>query len=94
MSIYIKGMEMPKSDDEKLIVYADGTVIYFDFHNFNTKSAKAIELPEHGRLGDLDALFDKAYTAYSVDMDEHEANQMMEMVSAAPTIIPADGREP
>ena len=48
-----------------------------------------IEVPEHGRLGDLDALEEKMVYNYDVGADMLFDNDLY----AAPTIIPADKEE-
>ena len=101
MGIYIPSLDAPEKCNGCCMNLSGhclankGLYVGRDNLEYNSKPdwCPLIELPPHGRLGDLDALFDKAYTAYGVDMDEHEANQMMEMVSAAPTIIPPEGGE-
>lgn len=91
MSIYIPGMELPPNVEgcEIIIrIQPDGTVLNAEKIHLGMK---AIEVPEHGRLGDLDAFFDEILGAYGIDADEGDANRMMNFVCSAPTIIPADG---
>lgn len=54
MSVLIKGMEMPAEGWHKVIkIFSDGTVIsYYD----SVELGKAVPVPPHGRLGDLDYL--------------------------------------
>lgn len=60
MAILIKGMEMPKHDDEYVIftVYGDGGVVYGKLNRPHVRyKNRAVPVPEpHGRLGDLDEL--------------------------------------
>ena len=57
--ILVRGVEMPLKDDYKIIViYGDGTVS--DYHvspyEKDIMIGTATEIPDHGRLGDLDRL--------------------------------------
>lgn len=100
--IYIKGVDLPKGSTELLLaVRADGEVFVGGFGYCG--EAQAIPVPDHGRLGDLDALGIAeleervAKRADRVDwMDEyivgivdglHEANRR---IVNAPTVIPED----
>ena len=47
-----------------------------------------IEVPDHGRLIDADAIFDAFYNQY--EDNESLANWAMAIVNNAPTVIPAD----
>ena len=100
MSILIPGMKMPK--DEKAIhleIHSDGTVLMWQMGDDDKVVGTAIELPPHGRLGDLDALRRTMYhEAFETDspMQKWDSGcwiryKMFErMEEAAPTIIPAD----
>lgn len=69
MSIYIKGMEMPK-DVTLLAISPDGTVDIISGQPdlmWKTLKHKAISVPPHGNLGDLDALKKKAEWANTDD---------------------------
>ena len=55
--ILIKGMDLPKEGRVSLIaVFSNGDVKYIDSETFSSfyLPQKAIEVPTHGRLGDLD----------------------------------------
>ena len=87
MSVLIKGMEMPKEPDElRLIIHPNGQVIVS--HKTFYEEAEAIEMPPHGRLGDLDRLLrdfqhDPLYPVlrkYNVEG----------WIAGHPTIIPAE----
>ena len=55
MGIYIPGIEMPKDGCHHIIcIYADGTV------STGGQVYKAVPVPPHGRLGDLDELHKEA----------------------------------
>ena len=86
MSILIPGMKLPKAG-YCFIVFHDGEV-WGDGKRIG-KVGTAIELPPHGRLGDLDALM--------LRVDCHGTNKfgmldedIREFIGCAPTIIPAE----
>ena len=103
MGIYIPG-KMPK-DGECIVVYGDGEV----WHHGKriTKVGTAVELPPHGRLGDLDALTHTIERVPWYHQNEekdmvHGANSFLhqawykeqdiyEAIENADTIIPASG---
>ena len=100
--LYISGMEMPKNGELLCIrIHPDGKVT-IDMDLKCKQIATAIPVPDHGRLGDLDALAAKdnddflkimetadPATVFSTALsDAHVAIQ--EFLKAAPTIIPAD----
>ena len=83
--IVIKGIEMPKDKPLNLSIYPNGEVVLFcikgrdvydnecNYGDYKHKKI-AVELPEHGRLGDLDLLkedFDASLraTRQLVDLD-------------------------
>ena len=54
MGVYIPGVEMPADGNETIIrIQSDGTVLDQYGHHLGLK---ALFVPEHGRLGDLDEL--------------------------------------
>lgn len=58
MDVLIKNMELPKKGTVELTIYEDGHVLYEqdDGQYIEMGDATAIELPPHGRIGDLDKL--------------------------------------
>ena len=104
MSIIIKGMGMPSHCYDCPLCYdmmsctATGLRFYSDTVDLSIDPADGrmhncplIELPPHGRLGDLDALADYI----DLMMAQHTRVDAFEMVQNAPAIIPADpGGEP
>ena len=91
MSIIIQGMEMPnKKNGAVLIIYPDGKCAFED-----GKTYQAVPVPPHGRLIDADALIK------SLSLDENDAENgasllmaiFIEVLKAAPTIIPAEEGE-
>ena len=98
MGIYIPGLEMPKEKKKTLTLFPDGRV--YENHGErlwgNGKDCipwKAVPVPPHGRLGDLDALETrveqhykhKKITRYDRDLLLHYLD-----VEMARTIIPAE----
>lgn len=95
--VYIKGMEMPKRDHWFLIT-PSGNVYDADVGLALTPMFKAIPVPDHGRLGDLDALLKTAI--YQQKHHDHtdglaarhhiaEFSHFIGMIMDTPTIIPA-----
>ena len=88
MSILIKGMEMPKTEEEsKLLILTPDGVTWLTQLGLGNQKFDTIEVPPHGRLIDADALLAdvRAHSeSYFADDFAHE------WVDVAPTIIPAD----
>lgn len=98
MSIYIKGVEMPKHDDEYVIftVYGDGGVVYGPLNRPHVRyKDRAVPVPPHGKLGDLDALIktiaENMEAAKKADNYDwwNACSVAGDFVMDAPTIIPA-----
>lgn len=111
--IYITGMEMPKDGFLTITVTSDGRVVgnskkesgKFEYLD-NEDIAKAVPVPDHGRLIDADvltgqmernlwAIEDKAEKELGFDETLRRGMQYghavcVDAVNAAPTIIPAD----
>lgn len=96
--LLIRGMEMPKEGHLALNIYSDGRVAC----ELDYNCAKAVELPDHGRLIDADALMDgwmnlREATKYGNKTAEQQAHSYSTMmmyeiadeVEEADTIIPA-----
>lgn len=84
MNILIKGVEMPKGNDElRLIIRSNGQVIIS--HKTYYEEAEAVIVPPHGDLIERDKLREKEFIydgdAYAVVMSRDIRN--------APTVIPA-----
>ncbi len=95
MSILIKGMEMPiEKSAFVLVIHPDGVITTVT--SGKELPYKAVPVPPHGRLGDLDALKAKA-----IERSEKCGvcvNVLDKVITAydietAPTIIPADPAE-
>lgn len=78
MSLYITGIEMPKEEPIIVKICPDGDVCGVR----GGIIAKAIPVPPHGRLGDLDEL-EKLFKSV-------RANASAIITHNSPTIIPAD----
>lgn len=104
MSILINGMEMPEKGEYRMTLYVcDDGYAYIDVDLFPVDKDRfeAAPVPPHGRLGDLDALIDKVIAKYL----EHERKgelvfaaaeikqDIVDLISDAPTIIPAEDGE-
>lgn len=84
--ILIKGLEMPKGQEPLVVeIYADGGVIEREkdengatFRHLKA-GVNATELPQHGRLGDLDKLARRASGRYGDDFAR--------FIKDAPTIL-------
>ena len=93
MGVYIKNMKMPKGF-EMLVVFSDGTAHKcLPGMREHVEKGTAVPVPPHGRLIDADAL---VIPKTHVDMFENcrncmllDAEQVKEIISNAPTIIPA-----
>ena len=106
MGVYIKGMEMPKNCADCDLEQCDENYYgdQFNFqcplgYKAYTKKTREIkrlencpliEVPEHGRLIDADALFEEAYKVWGFDADASDCSVLMQLINDAPTIIPAD----
>lgn len=93
--VYIKGMKMPTKENVVILINPQGGVwMIGDMPNEDTHlaKAKAVPVPPHGRLIDADALIK------SLSLDESDAENgasllmaiFLEVLKAAPTIIPAN----
>ena len=94
MSVYIKGMEMPKNCYECLVrnqgFSGDGmkcgktgsVLSWYDGNRKRMGNCPLIPVPKHGRLVDADEYQAKMRNAYDDDW--------FTVLEAAPTIIPAD----
>lgn len=88
MSIYIKGMKMPKEKSICVEIFADGGV-----HEFASPFllGLAIELPEHGRCIDADAFLARnAYFADREFVNPKYDDTLKDLIDRADTIIPAE----
>jgi len=105
MSIYIQGIQIPETMSV-LAVFPNGYVAVYDNKDTFIGEAKAVPVPAHGRLGDLDALTDviehvdwyhqneEKDMVHGANSSEHQAwykeQDIYRAIESAPTIIPAD----
>ena len=96
MGLYIEGMEMPKRG-MVVNIYADGRVTNH-FDELGKTIGKAVSVPPHGRLGDLDRLeqmfvdIDNApYSGFDGTEPFYSAEDAAQIIRLAPTVIPASG---
>ena len=99
MSILIEGMEMPKEDEEIIIrISPNGTVM--TEYALPITGVKAVPVPPHGRLIDVDKLIEFIENRYEITWkDDYEGGikdacvDILEKISTTPTVIPASGEE-
>lgn len=97
MSVLVRGMEMPTGKNGTLIfaIHPDGRVEDV----MGCYIGKAVPVPSHGRLGDLDELY--ASLKKWLIQNRHSMTEatrvwirgVLEGIAAAPTIIPAEPAE-
>lgn len=76
MSIIIKGLNMPKAGETIIILTSSGYVE--DVSGQVIQGVEAVELPPHGRLGDLDELREWHEDGYVSLADIREAPTIIE----------------
>lgn len=74
MDVLIKNMEMPKEGFIRLILEPNGTVKKINLFNEAViqTDAKAIELPPHGRLIDVEPIEKEVKTWTSAGLDKYD----------------------
>ena len=109
MSVIVKGMEMPKSCQE-CGLYIEGACYAKGYRDYRSimDTAKPddcplVELPPHGRLGDLDALYaeisngNKAYNGIEGYDGKYpniaNVDDCLDAIKYADTVIEAEGSE-
>lgn len=86
MSILITDMEMPnKKNGAVLIIYPNGDAVFEDGYHY-----KAIPVPPHGRLGDLDAVCSQLLKQQMIDRQPRAILRAWKIVNNADVIIPAE----
>lgn len=111
MGIYVNGLWMPTSKEVLMLaITADGEVYSIGFDNTieggiflsypSIYPIKAIPVPPHGRLGDLNKLeqmfvdIDNApYSGFDGEEPFYSAEDAAQIIRLAPTIIPATEEE-
>jgi len=97
MSILIQGMEIPKGNNEAIVITSDGkaTIVHGGMivvrGGYATSSSKAIELEPHGRLIDADAVVNQLKAvAPNGSSGWVYYNGLCQIIKITPTIIEAD----
>lgn len=101
MGVYIKGMEMPEDGVYFCeVAVIDGVGATITFHTEERQVFRLIEIPPHGRLGDLDRLeqmfvdIDNApYSGFDGTEPFYSAEDAAQIIRLAPTVIPASKGE-
>ena len=89
MGVYLPNMEMPIDGNETIIrIQPDGTVLDQYGHHL---AITAAPVPPHGRLIDADELFKEMERKGWFDNADRDKAE--DLVLAAPTVIPADGKD-
>lgn len=93
MSLLIDGLEMSKDRDIYLRIDEKGEV--YVYGSYPTELYKAVPVPEHGRLGDLDKLENGLRHMAKYQYGERQQGILgcCETIRLAPTIIPAEEDE-
>ena len=99
MSVIVKGMEMPKNCGE-CAFYIDGACYgkgYIDYCSImdtaKPDDCPLVELPPHGRLGDLDELMTEFMDSDLDHLQRDDWREVIQIVADAPTVIEAEGSE-
>ena len=91
MDILIKGMEMPQQMESPITItiFKNGSVWMNDvtFGKGKLPNAKAVALPEHGRLCDLDSFIE--HETYNIEQALFDSDEVLEDLKNAPVIVEA-----
>ena len=88
MDVLIKGMEMPKNYPYRLTLHSDGHVE--DHTGYSGHGHyQAIELPPHGRRGDLDKLLIRANCIDVFGNPDNTIDRIIQEIEKAPTVLEA-----
>ena len=102
MGLYIPDLRLPADGDFELwiAVRKDGSFTYNVRGGWQDGKQKAVPVPPHGRLGDLDRLeqmfvnIDNApYSGFDGTEPFYSAEDAAQIIRLAPTIIPAEDGE-
>ena len=92
MSVIVKGMKMPKDKPIRIVLNPNGQL--FVDHGVHFTEYEAVELPPHGRMGDLDKLeqmfvdIDNApYSGFDGSEPFYSAEDAAQIIRLSPTII-------
>lgn len=86
MGVYIKGLKTPQSGQYVFVLTSSGMVE--NINGLVVGEAVEVKVP-HGRIGDLDAIYDAVERRYCVSSGaEHKAERdFLDLITSAPTII-------
>lgn len=96
MGIYIRGMKMPTNCDDCLLgsdCPHDQSIDGYKMQGGRPRTCPLVHIPPHGRLGDLDALYESCALDTNIDVmaSAKRINEYMQLkIDEAPTIIPAE----
>ena len=86
MDILIPNLELPLEERIQLSIYPNGLVVNHSTLDVNNRR-KAIELPSHGRLCDLDSLIE--HETYNIEQALFDSDEVLEDLKNAPVIVEA-----
>lgn len=87
-NILIKGMEMPQ-ERKMFVIEADGSVwVQIADTSYFCTGSKAVALPEHGRLCDLDSLIE--HETYNIEQALFDTDEVLEDLKNTPVIVEAN----
>ena len=88
MGVYLPNVDMPKGDKTLTIqICPDGSI--WQQYRGTVPNAKAVPVPEHGRLIDADALRED-WPENGENEYVYDTNAFLDSLDDAPTIIPAE----
>lgn len=96
MGLYIQGVDIPSEHPICLLIRPDGKVEQYATWGFMGEKqgeCESVEVPPHGKLGDLDALRAYVDDYYKTHISLEASALMVDLGRVAPTIIPADRPE-
>lgn len=101
MSVIVKSMEMPKHcidcpfmvsrDNDDCVLQSDEANAKFDSWDDMKASCLLVELPSHGRLGDLDKLMTEFMDSDLDHLQRDDWKEVIQIVADAETVIEAEG---
>ena len=91
--IYLKGLKTPEKNPITVFIYPSGKCYCLannikDIDTFRLLKTEAVQVPDHGRLIDADALGERMHSYYGYS--ERLCGEVDDFIISATTIIPAD----
>ena len=86
MDILIPNLELPLEGRNQLSIYPNGLVVNHSTLDANNRR-KAVALPSHGRLCDLDLLIE--HETYNIKQALFDPDEVLEDLKNAPVIVEA-----